>query len=88
MSIGERLRSARIKKGLGISELARIIDISPSTYRDWENGSLIKGEPYLRLAHALDISLYYLMSGNESNIYRLLDDLQSKIAQLKMELHS
>lgn len=84
-TIGKRLRRFRLRKGLTQSEVARLAGLSPSTYRDWEYGTPIKGEPYLKLAMVLEVSLLTLMTGaptQESALLehlRELDDLVQKI---------
>lgn len=35
----EKLRKYRIKSGLTVEEIAEIIEVSPSTYYKWEDGS-------------------------------------------------
>lgn len=47
---GKRLRALRLKINLSAEELARGMGISPSTYRDWENGRAITGQVYHKLA--------------------------------------
>jgi len=62
MKISERLRELRKKKKLSLASVALAIDVPVSTYRDWEYGKAIRGEPYERLAELFEISLAELLS--------------------------
>lgn len=84
-----RLRRLRKMRGLSMSALSREIGIPPSTYRDWEYGAAILGQPYIKLAAALNVSLYQLLGSEKSenqNLLDLLDKLDSTIKELKKEV--
>lgn len=55
--ISEILRKRRLQLGKKPSEIAKKIGVAESTYRDWENGRKIQGEPYLKIAEALEINI-------------------------------
>lgn len=57
MSIGETLRVLRLQKDLKVSECAAFLEVSPSTYREWENGRAISGEPYSKLAELFGVTM-------------------------------
>lgn len=59
--ISEILRKRRQELKKKPSEVAEIVGVSESTYRDWENGRKIQGEPYKLLAQALDLSILELL---------------------------
>ena len=46
---------------LKVKDVAAHIGVAESTYRDWENGRSIQGEPYLKIAEILDISISELL---------------------------
>ncbi len=71
-TISQRLKVYRLKKGLNQKEVAHALGISPSTYRDWEYGTAIQGEPYLKLAAILGIPLVELMTGERSGVREIL----------------
>lgn len=56
-TFGENLKKIRLERKLTASEVASKVGVSKSTYRDWEEGRKILGEPYLRIADALETSL-------------------------------
>ncbi len=65
--LGIRLKNLREKRKLGLTKIAKFVGVSPSTYRDWEYGREIKGEPYMKLAEIFNVSLTYLLTGEESD---------------------
>lgn len=88
MSLGERLRSLRVKRKLSISEVARHVGVSVSTYRDWEYDREIKGEPYLKLAKLLDVNLSYLLTGKESEILDQLNQIEDIVKSIRLFLRT
>jgi transcriptional regulator with XRE-family HTH domain len=55
--IGKKLEKFRKNKNMTLKEMAKRINVPVSTYRDWEYGREIKGEPYSKIAEILKISL-------------------------------
>lgn len=88
MSLGERLRILRVERKLSISEVARHVGVSVSTYRDWEYGRGIKGEPYLKLAKLLDVNLSYLLTGKESEILDQLNQIEDIVKSIRLFLRT
>lgn len=62
MKISDRLRELRRNKKLSLARVAQAIEVPVSTYRDWEYGKAIRGEPYERLAELFEISIHELLS--------------------------
>jgi len=56
--------------------MARSLSIAESSYRDWEYGRSITGEPYLKIANLLDVSLSELFGTKENDVAIQLKDLQ------------
>ena len=81
--LGKRLLNLRLKKGLSLSELARDIGVSPSTYREWEQGRKIKGEPYEKLALILGVSINELLTGKKHKIDVFLEDIESAVKGIR-----
>lgn len=84
MKFNERLKHFRIQAGLSQRQAAKKIGVPESTYRDWEYGSAIMGEPYLDIAKAFRVTLNELfglhdhqknLAGEE--IEKIISDLQS-----------
>jgi len=65
MQFAAQLRKLRIENGLTIREVAFAIQVPISTYRDWEYGKAIQGEPYVKLAKVFNVSLEKLMLGED-----------------------
>ncbi len=78
-TLGERLRKLREQRGFSISEISKSISVSPSTYRDWEYGREIKGEPYVRIADYFNVSLNYLLTGRELDIENSLQEVERHV---------
>lgn len=66
-TIGARMRRKRVEQNLSLKAVAQRAGIPLSTYREWEAGRQIKGEPYEKIAYALDVSLYWLITGKSRN---------------------
>ena len=61
-------------EGLGVSE---------STYRSWEYGSPIRGEPYEDIAKFYGVSLNYILFGHNHGVERLKKQIQQLREELK-----
>lgn len=66
MKFNERLKKFRLRAELSQAEVARRVGVSDSTYRAWEYGSTILGEPYPRIAKAFNITLDELFGVNDA----------------------
>lgn len=83
---GKRLKYLRLKKNLSIKEIAITLNVSPSTYRDWEYGREIKGEPYIKLAEIFEVSLKYLLTGKYDSLEKDLLLIEETIRKMKNKL--
>ena len=81
--LGKRLKRLRENNHLTISFIAKKIEVSPSTYRDWEYGRSIKGEPYMKLARLYGVSLNYLMTGEEPFIEEELKAILNSVKSIR-----
>lgn len=68
-TIAKRPETLRKQKGLTQKEVAEQMNIPASTYRDWEYGKQIKGEPYVKLAEILEVSLTQLLTGRMETVH-------------------
>jgi transcriptional regulator with XRE-family HTH domain len=57
MNIAVTIKARRIKLNLSVKDVASKLGVAESTYRDWENGRKIQGEPYLELSKILNLPL-------------------------------
>ncbi len=85
-TLSKRLKFYRERQGFSIREVAAIVKVSPSTYRGWEFGAEIKGEPYLQLALIYNVSLNQLLAGKTSDIELQLDIIERAIKAIRIEL--
>lgn len=87
----ERLRTLRKAKGLTMREMARRVGVPETTYREWEVGRAIQGEPYVRMAQALEVSLTELLTGARPEQAQLLSEIEAMeegFKQLKNKLNA
>lgn len=74
----------RTDKGLTLREVAHRLNVPVSTYRDWEYGKALRGEPYEKLCEVFEISLDELLTGRVKEKRDLLGPLLA--AQKSLEL--
>lgn len=91
-SFGKRLKRLRIAQKMTMKELAQTIGVPMSTYREWEYGRSIVGEPYPKLADALKVSLSELLlgerAGNTSEVFAEIHAIESHLLKLKKKVES
>lgn len=76
MDISEKIKKRRFELGLTAKDVAMQLNVAESTYRDWENGRKIQGEPYVQLSKILNLPLASLFGIEQS----------SEVIQLKMDI--
>jgi transcriptional regulator with XRE-family HTH domain len=86
-------RLARIRKSQNFTakEVANLIKVPASTYRDWENGKGLKVPPYLKISQQLNVSLSELITGERPQLGEtliLLEELEEKVREIKLKLGS
>lgn len=62
-----------------IRNVAEKIGVPATTYRDWEYGNAITGEPYVKLAEVFEISIYELLTGNRPDRNKIIEDMAEVI---------
>jgi transcriptional regulator with XRE-family HTH domain len=90
-SLSSRLRRLRKARGLSMKEVAEALKISESTYREWEYGRAIQGEPYLKLSEVLATSVYELLGGDKiqaTTIFYTLEEIEAGMKKLRVQLGS
>src|ERR1700692_1911040 len=80
--MSKKLIELRKRNRLSMREAAKRIGVPETTYRDWEYGRAIRGEPYVQIARAFGISLLDLLEEStsskelsESDFDRIISDL-------------
>ena len=83
--ISRRLRRLRTQRGLSVAEIAEKLQVSQSTYRDWEYGRQIRGEPYAALAEILDVTVSELLFGKTPSkaVAEHLEAIESNLRKLR-----
>lgn len=76
MSIGNKIRSLRLKNRMTIKEIATQVGVPSSTYRDWEYGRKISAEKLQNLANAFEVSVSELMNGDKDDRKELKKAIQ------------
>jgi transcriptional regulator with XRE-family HTH domain len=92
-TLNKRLRKFREQRKLSMRDTAKLIGVPETTYREWEYGRAIRGEPYVKIAEAFGISLEDLLGSREiapelfeNDIDRLIRELlefKTKVAKLR-----
>lgn len=83
----KRLQKLRKERGLSVRTMAKKLKVPESTYREWEYGRAIRGEPYVKIAEVLEVSLQELFGQVPSNKNILLDEilnLEILVTRIKM----
>lgn len=84
--MSERLKHFRKISNLSIREVAKKLEISPSTYRSWEQGVSISGEPYVKLAAIYQVSLHELLTGERTDISKQLMVIEEAVKQIRVNI--
>ena len=87
----KRLNRLRLSRNLRVNEVAEFLGVASSTYRDWEYGRSIRGEPYVMLSELFEVSLEELMTGKKATplaIQKELGRCEEALKNLKKELES
>jgi transcriptional regulator with XRE-family HTH domain len=90
-SIGQRLRKLRKKRDLSVKQISQLTGIPITTYREWEYGRAIKGEPYPKLAEVFGVTLSELMTGKipaSKEILGKLSQIQTDLGEVERNLRS
>ena len=77
MTIGHRIRSIRVARGLSQTKLARIIGITQGALSQIELGivAAIKAETLVRLSAALQTNPAWIQTGRGSPVLEVVDDV-------------
>lgn len=90
-AFGTRLKKLRSNQGLSVAAAARKVGVPVSTYREWEFGRAIQGEPYPAIAKMLGVSLNELFNAetqDRSGVFEKLDAVEEAVSNLKKHLLS
>jgi len=84
--ISQRLVHFRNLKGLTQKQVAERLAVPVTTYRNWEYGKAIRGEPYVALAQIFEISILELLTGSKpgkSEMLRALENLDKEVKNIR-----
>lgn len=89
MNVGEKIKSARLKKNLTQKQLGELCGMADSAIRRYElGGANPKIETLRRIASALDISLEEFMTDSELSLFESMANLYLKSDSEIQELES
>ena len=80
------MRKRRNKIGLTIAACAKEVGVSQSTYREWEYGRSISGEPYVKIATLLGISLSELLGSDKTEQINRIEKVEEKIGEVLRQI--
>lgn len=83
LKISERIKELRSKSNKTVASCARAIGVSSSTFRDWEQGRSISGEPYIKMARLFGISLSELFGIKDGDLSIELKSIEDQLSHLK-----
>jgi transcriptional regulator with XRE-family HTH domain len=84
-----RLKKLREERGLTVKEAAKLVSVPMTTYRDWEYGRAVTGQPYVKIAKAFGVSLNWLLGFDEeihTNLEEKIDRVITDLRQIKAEI--
>ncbi len=90
-SFNKRLKKLREEKNLSAAEMARRIEVAPTTYRQWEYGRGMNLPPLLKISQVLAISVTELITGDKLHPLEMaeeLRDLEAKIHEIRLKLEA
>lgn len=90
MSLGKRLKEARLTKNITQEDLAKLVDISRVVLVKYENDHTVPNAITLvRIAELLDSNVRYLVYGEETNGNSLsLDECYDRVGELSIKEQS
>lgn len=82
-TIHQRLKKYREIHKLTIQEVSNKTGIPASTYKEWENGRKIQGEPYEALSNLYRVSIQELITGKKGTTENLQQRLDAAIESIR-----
>lgn len=82
--ISDVLKARRLELNKRPSDIPHQVGVSESTYRDWEHGRKIQGEPYKALAEALEMNILDLLEVERADHSFVRDELNKIEDSVKM----
>ncbi len=77
------IKKLRLAKGWSLKKAAEQIGVPVSTYRDWEYGNSVRGEPYQKIAEVFGVPLEELFGSvaksEKSELLRAVKETKEKL---------
>lgn len=89
--LNKRLERLRRLKGLTAKQMAKLIEVPESTYREWEYGRGLRLPPFQQISRVLAISVTELVTGELPPLHELyleLEALEKKIMECRLKMGS
>jgi transcriptional regulator with XRE-family HTH domain len=81
MKLAVTLKRLREERKMSMIECAKYIKVSPSTYRDWEYGRSISGEPYQKIAKLFNVSISELFGNETCQVTTELNNIELRLEE-------
>jgi transcriptional regulator with XRE-family HTH domain len=88
-TLGARLRRLRTDRNLSAADMARLIGVAPTTYREWEKGRGLVAPPLLKMSEVLAISVTELLSGEKPELNESIErlrEIETLVRQVRLKL--
>lgn len=89
-AISQKLQMLRRGTRLSVKDVADQLGVAESTYRDWEYGRAIKGEPYVKLAEVFGVSLSELLLPSVTNekafVLARIKEIEDALKSIKLSV--
>lgn len=89
--LNKRLERLRRDRGLTAKAMAKLIEVPESTYREWEYGRGLKLPPFKVISQVLAISVTELVTGQQPDWPKHLEDLaevEKSLREMRLKLSS
>ncbi len=91
IEFGKRLKNLRVKESLSVTQVATAIGVATTTYREWENGRAVTGQPYIELATVFGISVNELLGHEKmetTKSLQIISQIEDRLKDLRLALNS
>ena len=84
---GQRLKVLRLEQKLSVDTVAKTLGIAPSTYREWENGRAVSGQPYVKMANIFKVGIHELMglSDPHQEVHAKLAEIEKLVQEIRLK---
>ena len=86
-TVSDRIRESREARGLSASDLARLVDVTPTAVWNWEkNGIKPRSDALALIAKTLGVTAEYLMKGEVNGISEGQRSVPDILAEAELQI--